>query len=96
MGTKMGPSYACLFMGHLEAQIRASYYGLQPGLYYRFIDVGIGITNMSTADLERYVSFVDDFDPFNFFTSEISSTSVNFPDIKVTIKGNLLHTSVYY
>ncbi|GFR96443.1 telomerase reverse transcriptase [Elysia marginata] len=44
MGTKMGPSYACLFMGYLEWQMVNRYQGPTPEFYYRYIDDGIGVS----------------------------------------------------
>nr|KAG5714367.1 hypothetical protein BaRGS_018584 [Batillaria attramentaria] len=40
MGTKMGPSYACLFMGYLEYRMQSLYTGPVPELYKRYIDDG--------------------------------------------------------
>ena len=37
MGTKMGPSYACLFMGYLEKQIFDTYTGPLPEYYGRYL-----------------------------------------------------------
>ena len=42
MGTKMGSSYACLFMGHLEYRTMDSFTGPVPELYKRYIDGGFG------------------------------------------------------
>jgi len=42
MGSKMGPNYACLFVGHVEQQIREQYTGLIPQLHKRYIDDVVG------------------------------------------------------
>ena len=92
MGTKMGLSYACLFMGYLETQIQNTY----QVHYYRYIDDGIGITTLSTEELNSYINFVKQLHPSISFTSVISATSVNFLDIKITLRDDSLHSSVYY
>jgi len=38
MGTKMGPSYANLFLGYIENQLFNLFNGTKPELYGRFID----------------------------------------------------------
>ena len=43
MGTKMGPSYACLFVGFVEEQIYANYTGFLPQLHKRYIDDVVGL-----------------------------------------------------
>lgn len=35
MGSKIGPGYACIYVGYIEEQIFASYGGLTPTLYRR-------------------------------------------------------------
>ena len=42
MGTKMGPSYANLFVGFIEHQFFSQYHGPKPELYGRYIDNCIG------------------------------------------------------
>ena len=44
MGTKTGPSVACLFTGHLEELFFAQYEHYTPILYKRYIDDIIGAT----------------------------------------------------
>ncbi|KAJ8019304.1 hypothetical protein HOLleu_42187 [Holothuria leucospilota] len=43
MGTKMGPSVACLTMGHFEEQLFSQYTGSHPFLYKRYIDDIVGV-----------------------------------------------------
>ncbi|GFR91764.1 E3 ubiquitin-protein ligase HECW2 [Elysia marginata] len=49
MGTKMGPSNACLFMGYLEWQMVNRYQGPTPEFFYRYIDDSIGVSTMPLA-----------------------------------------------
>ena len=50
MGTKMDPSYACVFMGYLEETIFKSYRGPTPDLYKCFIDDIIGASSLHVMD----------------------------------------------
>ena len=85
-------------MGYLETQIQNTYQGPQPEHYYRSIDDGIDFTTLSTEELNSYINFVKQFHPsisLNF-TSEIFATSINFLDIKITLRDISLYSSVYY
>ena len=50
MGTKMGPSVACLTMGHFEEQLFSQYTGPRPILYKRYIDDIVGVATGSRHD----------------------------------------------
>lgn len=63
MGTRMGPSYACLFVGHIEEQIDNSYTGRKPQLLKRYIDDIVGATSMDESELKDYINFVQGFHP---------------------------------
>ena len=96
MGTKMGPSYANLFVGYIEHQFFNQYNGPKPELYRRYIDDCIGATSSTREDLNQFVTAVISFHPALKYTWEISDTSLAFLDIKVSIEGNGLCTSVHY
>ena len=63
MGTKVGPSYACLFMGHLEHTLLQRYKKPVPEIYKRYIDDGIGATSLSYNQLLDFINFVQNFHP---------------------------------
>ena len=96
MGTKMGPSYANLFVGYVEHQFFSQYEGPKPDLYGRYIDDCIGAISSSREELNRFITSVNSFHPALKYTWEISETSLAFLDIKVSIIGNGLCTSVHY
>ena len=96
MGTKMGPSYANLFVGYVEHKFFNQYNGPKPEPYRRYIDDCIGATSSSREDLNQFITAVNSFHPALKYTWEISDTSLAFLDIKVSIEGNDLCTSVYY
>lgn len=56
MGTRMGPSYANIFMGYLEEKMKQNYIGRQPELYLRYIDDVFGITTMPKHELDNDIS----------------------------------------
>ena len=96
MGTKMGPSYANLFVGYVEHQFFNQYDGLKPDFYGRYIDDCICAISSRREELNRFITSVNSFHPALKYTWEISETSLAFLDIKVSINGNGLRTSVHY
>ena len=96
MGTKMGPSYACLFMGHLEEQMRNTYTGPFPEFYGRFIDDCLALSSLTEAQLIDFVSFANSLHPAIKFTYEISNTQNNFLDIIIRIVDGRISTSIFY
>ena len=96
MGTNMSPSYANLFVDYVEKHIFEQYAGHTPDFFGRFINDCFGTASCSNADLERFISFVDNFHAGLKLTCEISKTCVPFLDILVSINGNALKTSVSY
>ena len=96
MGTKMGPSYANLFVGYIEHLIFQQYTGPKPEYFGRYIDDCIGATSCSRVDLDLFISYVNSFHPALEFTWEISDKSVTFLDISVSITDDRLSTSVHY
>ena len=96
MGTKMGPSYACIFMGHLEHLWSENYKGISPEYYRRYIDDCIGITKMNMQQLQSFIDFVGNFHSSIKFTSTIHRSAVNFLDIQIKLKENKISTSIFY
>ena len=96
MGTRMGPSYANLFAGFIEHQFFRQYHGPKPELYSCYIDDCIGATSSTKEELTQSITAIDSFHPALKYTWEICDTSLAFLDIKISIEGNSLSTSVYY
>ena len=96
MGTKMGPSYACLFMGHLEQKMFSSYEGPAPQYFGRYIDDCLIISSLSRQQLMDFFEFANSFHPAIKFTFEISPSSISFLDILIQLSDGTLSTSVYY
>ena len=94
MGSKMGPSYACLLVGYIEEQIRVHYTGFVPQLLKRYIDDVVGCAQCSRHDLEHYIDYVSNFHPALQFTSTISELELPFLDIKLSINSEKLPVSI--
>ena len=92
MGSKMGPSYACLNMGDIEEQILTSCTGFLPQLLKRSNDDVVGCTQYTRYNLEQYINYVSNFHPALQFTSTISELELPFLDIKLSIYGDKLQT----
>ena len=52
MGTKMGPSFACLFVGYLEEKMLSQYLGPPPDLFKRYIDDVFGVSSDTEEELK--------------------------------------------
>ena len=92
----MGPSYASLFVEYVEHQFFNQYDGPKPDFDGHYIDDCIGAISSSREKLNRFISSVNSFHPALRYTWEISETSLAFLDIKVSINGKGLRTSVHY
>ena len=94
MGTKMAPSYANIFMGHLERQLLMSV-PLKPHMRLRFID-DIDIQwRHGHKDLQDFLEKANTFHKSIKFTSEISNENHIFLDTVSRIEGNKLVTDLY-
>ena len=51
MGTKMGPSYANLFVGYIEHQFLSQYNGPKPELHRRYIDDCVSTISSTREEL---------------------------------------------
>ena len=89
MGTKMGTSYANLFVGYIEHQFFNQYNALKPDLYRRYIDDCVGATVSTREEHNQFRTAVNSFHPAPKCTWEISHTSLAFLDIKVFVEGNV-------
>ena len=84
---KMGPSYACLYVGFIEKQIRARYTGFVPQLHRRYLDdIVAGCAQCSRHDLEQCIDYVSNFHPALLFTfTGINELEFPFLEIKMRI-----------
>eukprot|EP00061_Rhincodon_typus_P010968 g35639.t1 len=93
MGTCMGPSYACPFVGYVEQSLFHSYTGTIPQLFLHYINDCISAASCTHVELER---FINTFYPILKFTWTISDTSLSLLDFSVSIFGDRLETDIYF
>ena len=55
MGSRLGPNYACLFVGYVEERMLAEYTGRKPDLYKRYMDDVAGAASNSTVQYNTIV-----------------------------------------
>ena len=81
MGTRMGPSYANLFVGYVEHQFCNQYNGSKPELYGRYIDDCIGAISSSREELKQFITSVNSFHPALKYTSVLGNfrNFIGFP-----------------
>eukprot|EP00061_Rhincodon_typus_P014640 g41789.t1 len=81
MGTRMGPSCACLFVGFMEQSLFRNYIGTIPHLFPRHIDDCVGAVSHSHEELEQFINFTNTFHPALKFTWTVSDTSLPILDL---------------
>ena len=82
VGSRMGPNYACLFIGYVE-----QYTGFIPQLHKRYIDDVVGAASCRREELEAFINVVSNFHPALQFTSTITEMELPFLDINLCIFG---------
>lgn len=96
MGTRMGPSFACLFMGYLEKRFFDSYTGTTPLLYMRYIDDIVGIFDGPLIDVQKFMLSFNNFHNDISFTYTCDLNEAIFLDLKLTLINNQITSSIYY
>ncbi|XP_078354461.1 uncharacterized protein LOC144639077 [Oculina patagonica] len=96
MGSRLGPNYACLFVGHVEEQIFQQYPGRKPDLYKRYIDDIVGAAACSKSELDDFATFVNNFHPSLQFTWTISDKQLPFLDLLLKPTPQGLATTIHY
>ncbi|XP_064478103.1 uncharacterized protein LOC135391688 [Ornithodoros turicata] len=97
MGTKMGPSFANLFMGFIEERFFAKYDKPKPEFFQRYIDDIFGFsTTLSSSELQDFIDAFSNFHPAIKFTSASSHDTLNFLDLTISVRPSKLRTSIFY
>ena len=95
MGGKYAPSYAIIFMGHLEKNILTSA-TKTPLVWFRYIDDIFLIWTHTKEDLSEFIVHANSLHPTIKFTSEHSTSQVPFLDVLVKLTpDNTLETDLY-
>ena len=90
MATKMGPNYACLYVGYFDDQVFRQYTGFVPQLYRRYIDDVVGAASCNREELEGFIDFVSNVNPVLQFTYTITERELSFLDITLRIDHDRL------
>ena len=96
MGSRLGPNYACLFVGHVEEQIFQQYRGKKPDLYKRYIDDIAGTASCSKNEFDNFAEFINNFHPSLKFTWAISDNQLPFLGLLLKPTPQGLTTSIHY
>ena len=96
MGSRLGPNYACLFVGYVEERMLSSYTGIKPDLYKRYMDDVAGAALCSEEALRHFLEFASSFHPNLEYTWSASTDKLPFPDICMKPQGNRIATSIHY
>ena len=96
MGSRLGPNYACLFVGHVEEQIFQQHPGKKPDLYKRYIDDIAGAASCSKNELDSFAEFINNFHPSLKFTWAISDNQLPFLVLLLKPTPQGLTTSIHY
>ncbi|PIK56386.1 hypothetical protein BSL78_06699 [Apostichopus japonicus] len=82
MGTRMAPSYACLFMSSLEERMLSTA-PCRPLIWWRYIDDIFFIWTSDEDSLLTFINHINSFHSTIKFTSDYSHQQVNFLDVTV-------------
>ena len=93
-GTKMAPCFANIFMASIEQTFIDSS-PLTPLFYVRFFDDIFMIWTHGSEELEQFTTRANSTHPSIKFTTEISSTSLPFLDVLVSVTDTGIKTSLY-
>ena len=96
MGSRLGPTYACLFVGYVEESMISSYTGTKPDLYKRYMDDVAGAASCSEEDLRQFLEFASSFHHNLKYTWSVSTDKLPFLDIYMKPRDNCISTSIYY
>ena len=95
MGTKCAPTYASLFMGYFEERNILPKIRNSIMIYLRYIDDIFFIWKGTMEELEEFLKEINQVHPTIKFDHVLSKKEINFLDVKISISGKKLITSVY-
>ena len=90
MSSRLGPDYACLFVGYIEECMLSSYIGVKKGLYKRYMDDVDGAPSCGEQDLRQFLEFASSFHRHLEYTCCLKGQQ----DIKP--RANSIATSIHY
>ena len=96
MGSRLGPYYACLFVGYVDERMLSSSTGIKPDLCKRYMDDVAGAASCSEEDLRQFLEFASSFHPNLEYTWSVSTDKLPLLDIYMKPQANRIATSIYY
>ena len=94
MGTKMGPGYACLFMGKFEQDFLRNV-SFQPLLWKRFIDDIFMIWTHGEDKFNSFFEKINSIHPSIKFEAQKSTTCISFLDVSVKLNNGKIETDLF-
>ena len=94
MGTRMAPAFANLFMGEFERKVLEGYVD-KPFLWLRYIDDILMVWTQGNEKLDSFIAYLNSIHPTIKFTSERSTTSIPFFDVKILLENGKIETDLY-
>jgi len=102
MGAKIAPTFACIFMGYLEAKMLSNYKGLLTKLWKRYIDDIFFLWHGNKKQLLDFITYLNSCHPTIKFKCkegehyDFKTRSVDFLDTTIFIDDNgYLQTTLY-
>ena len=96
MGTRMGPSFACLYLAYLEERFFETHKGPRPDFFRRYIDDLLFMFSCTPRQAKLFLNSFSELDSDLQFTwSSPDLAEVPFLDIKLKAEGDRVSTSVY-
>ena len=96
MGTKIGPSVACIFMGYLEELFSVDYEHSTPMQCKRYIDDIVGADSCPEKELQCFIDHLTNFNSSIKYTYTISNNTVTFLDLHLTIDNNHIKPCAHF
>ena len=94
MGTRMAPSYANIFMGHLEERL-LNHVDNKPDVWWRYIDDVFMVWPFGEGCLNDFLEQINHFHPTIKFTAEWSNSSISFLDVRVLLNQGRITTDLF-
>ena len=96
MGTVIGPSVACIFMGFLEELFFADYEHSKLLPYRRYLDDIVGATSCPEKELQCFIDHLNNFNSSIKYSCTISNNTVTFVDLQLTIDNNHIKSCAHF
>ena len=98
MGTRIAPTYACLYMSYFESEkILSTWPGTPPKMFKRYIDDCFFVWTSSVEELKEFINHMNSQSDFIKFTSEYNQETrkVPFLDMMVSNESDKFSTDLY-